>query len=464
MSNNDVKAVGVGRAVAARWAGRLLVSTALTALPSVVGGMLQPLATLQLPGVAQAQLRKERPAQKEQQDGGQSDTKRTQAMSQQVYEKLTAAQTLIEGKKYGEAISALNGVMSGKTKLSSYEMANVQNLLAFAYYSQENYAKALESYRKVIAQPDIPEAMATSTKFTIAQLYFVQEQWQQGINMLQEWVKTQQNPSADVYVLFGQGYYSLKQYDRALQNMERAISMFREQGKKPKEQWLQMLRYLYYEKGQPEKAVAVLEEMITLYPKREYWMQLSQMYGEAKQEKKQLAALDAVYVDGGLSRESELVTLAYLYLARDVPYKAAKVLEKGIKDKQIEPTAKNLELLGNAWRAAQELKASIPVIEQAAAKSDKGELYATLGSIYLDSDENQKAIAALKSALNKGGLRRSDNTYLALGMAHFNLKQYDAARTAFNQAAKDKRSVKYAQQWLEYIDKEIERQRSLQEG
>ncbi len=448
MSNIDMKSA------AGRWAGRALLGAALTLLPTLVGGLLQPLLSQPSLGAAHAQQQKRE----------EQETRRTQAMSQQVYEKLTEAQQLIEANKFNEAVSQLNGLLGGRSKLSPYEVANVQNLLAFAFYSQENYGKALEAYRQVLAQPDLPEAMATSTKYTIAQLHFVQEQWQQGINMLQEWVKTQQNPSADVYVLFGQGYYSLKQFDPALQNMERAVSMYRQQGKKPREQWLQLLRYLYYEKNQPAKAVTVLEELVTLYPKHEYWLQLSQMYGEAKQDKKQLAALDAVYVDGGLNRESELVTLAYLYLSRDVPYKAAKVLDKGIKDKKVEPTARNLELLGNAWRAAQELKASIPVMEQAAAKSDKGELYATLGNIYLDSEENQKAIDAVKAALSKGGLRRADNAYMVMGMAHFNLKQYDAARNAFNQAAKDKRSTTYARQWLQYVDSELERQKSLQSG
>ncbi len=37
-------------------------------------------------------------------------------------------------------------------------------------------------------------------------------------------------------------------------------------------------------------------------------------------------------------------------------------------------------------------------MEEAAERSDSGELYARLGNIYLDGDQNQKAI----SAINKG--------------------------------------------------------------
>ena len=49
-------------------------------------------------------------------------------------------------------------------------------------------------------------------------------------------------------------------------------------------------------------------------------------------------------------------------------------------------------------------------------------------------------------------------------MAYFNDKQYAKAREAFQAAGRDERSAKYASQWLQYMDSELERQKSLQEG
>ena len=63
----------------------------------------------------------------------------------------------------------------GKNELNSYELANVYNLYAFIYYSEEDYDGALRAYRNVIKQPDIPLALEINTRFTVAQLYFVQE-------------------------------------------------------------------------------------------------------------------------------------------------------------------------------------------------------------------------------------------------------------------------------------------------
>ena len=75
----------------------------------------------------------------------------------------------------------------GKRALNSYELANVYNLYAFLRYSVEDYRGALKYYKLVIQQPDIPLAMEINTQFTVAQLYFVQEDWPAGIDALLEW-------------------------------------------------------------------------------------------------------------------------------------------------------------------------------------------------------------------------------------------------------------------------------------
>jgi tetratricopeptide (TPR) repeat protein len=169
-------------------------------------------------------------------------------------------------------------------------------------------------------------------------------------------------------------------------------------------------------------------------------------------------------VQGMLEKGREQVNMAYLYLANELPYKAAKVMDRGINNKSIEASSKNLELLGNAWRAAQEVKKAIPEMARAAKLSDTGELWARLGNIYLDNDEYQKAADAVRAGLKKGKVKRSDSAQLVLGMAYFNLKKYDSARKAFNESKKDERSEKYAKQWINFMDKELERQRSLQDS
>ena len=400
-----------------------------------------------------------------QDDGAKKEreTRRTPALRNKVYEKLAEAQTAAEAKDYATAKAVLNEMIAGEGKraLNSYELANVYNLYAFLSYSEEDFDGALKYYEQVVAQPDIPLAMEINTKFTIAQLYFVQEKWQQGIDALKEWFALTDKPNANAYVLLSQGYYQTKQYDLALENVEIAIKMYEDEGKLPKEQWYNLARFLYFDRGDVDNALATLQILLKYYPKKQYWVQASHLYGEKKDDARQLAMMETAYEQGMLDKSTDLVTMAYLYLNAEVPYPAARVMEKGFADGIVEDKSKNYELTGNAWRQAQETKKSIPMMEKAAAKSEEGELYARLGNVYLDGDQNEKAVEAVRKGLAKGGVKRPDQARLVLGMAYFNLGDYEEARKAFRAAAKDDRSKRYAQQWLKYISSEQERQEQL---
>ncbi|WP_328592280.1 tetratricopeptide repeat protein [Parahaliea maris] len=394
------------------------------------------------------------------------ETRKTPALRNKVYEKLAEAQTAAEAQDFNTAAKVLDEMLAGRrdNELNSYELANVYNLYAFIHYSREDYDKALQAYENVIKQPDIPLAMEINTRYTVAQLYFVQEQWQKGITALKAWFEMTDTPNANAYVLLAQGYYQIKDYDQSLANVNKAIDMYRADGKIPKEQWLNLARFLYFDKNDVNNAVAVLEELLTHYPKKDYWVQLSHMYGEQKKESVQLAAMETAYVQDLLANGTEQVTMAYLYLNGEVPWKAAKVIDKGLKNESIDPTSKNYEILGNAFRQAQEVDKAIPAMEQAAAKSDDGELYARLGNIYLDGEQYDQAIDAINKGLQRGGVKRPDNARLVLGMAYFEKKQYAKAREAFQAAGRDKRSEKFASQWIKYMDSELDRQKKLADG
>mgnify|MGYP001465872296 FL=1 len=392
------------------------------------------------------------------------ETRRTPALRNKVYERLAEAQGLAEAKDYAGAAAILNDMIAedGKRALNSYELANVYNLFAFLSYATEDYAQSLRYYEQVIAQPDIPLAMEINTRFTIAQLYFVQEKWQQGIDALLVWFDLSEKPNAGAYVLLAQGYYQVKNFDLALKNVETAIDMHEAEGKLPKEQWYNLARFLYFDKEDFDSALDVLNTLIIYYPKKQYWVQASHLYGEKKEEQKQLALMEAAYEQGFLDRSSELVTMSYLYLNAEVPYFAASVIEKGFDDELVDDKSKNYELAGSAWAQAREVAKSIPMMEKAAAKSDEGELYVRLGNVYLDGDQFAKAADSVSKGLKKGGVKRPDQARLVLGMAYFNLGEYNKARKAFRDAGKDERSEKYAKQWISYVTSEEERQRELE--
>jgi tetratricopeptide (TPR) repeat protein len=303
--------------------------------------------------------------------------------------------------------------------------------------------------------------MEIGTRYSLAQLYFVIEDWPRAASMLEAWFKVAPNPAPDAWILLAQANYQLKQYDKALDNVEKGMALAKSRGQEPKEQWYLLMRVLYYEKGDIGRTTEILELLARRWPKKDYFVQLSGMYGEQKKEAAQLAVMETAYLAGWVHAERELLNLAYLYLGSETPWKAARVIEKGIDDERIEATAKNLELLGIALRQARENAKAIPYLERAATLAGDGEMWARLANIELDEDNNEKAVEAARKALNMGGGKRPDNTRVVLGMALYNLGRLQEARNAFTEAKRDERSEKIAAQWIRFLDTEIERAEQL---
>lgn len=432
-----------------------LFAAPLMLAPALSGVVLKDTALVGtiVTGVAQAQDEQQKPQHK---------TRKTPALRENVYKKLAEVQVFTDAGDWNGALKELNDLKGETSKWNGYEIAQLYNYYGFVYYSLERYNESLKAYERVVSNPDdIPEGLETATLYTMSQLYFIQEDYPKAIELLTRWMNLSPIVGADAYVLRGQAYYSLSDFNKALPDINWAVNDYEGKGKIPKENWFALQRAIYYEKGDNKKVIEILEKLVRHYPKASYWRQLSGMYGQVGREKDQLHSLEAVYLMKAVKNEKELLNLAYLFLGEEAPYKAAKILDQGIKDKNIEPTSKNLETLAVAWRLSQEIKKSLPEMEKAAAKADNGDLYARLAGIYLDNDMFDKAIDAGKVALKRGGVKRSDSLHIVMGMAYVSKKQYDSSISSFKEAAKDKRSKKFADQWMQFAESEKNREEQL---
>jgi tetratricopeptide (TPR) repeat protein len=389
-------------------------------------------------------------------------TKETVAMSQQVYEKLMEVQEHIENKDYAMAQRVIEDLRDRKN-LSDYERAQIWNVTAYSYYLQERYADAIDAYDQVLAQPDLPEALLQSTLKTKAQLMFTQDDYEGALGVIRELIAIIPEPSADVLMIEGQALFQLARYDEALVPIKSAIDMYREQGQKPKENWLLLLRVIYFEQKDYESMIEVVKELIAYYPKDTYVLTLAGVYSELGETKKQLALTEVLYEKGYLNTASHITNLANLYLLHGLPYKAAVLLEKEIGDQIVEANDRNLRLLSQAWYQAREDQKAIPPLERAAELSKDGELYVRLAQAHINLENWRDAADAVREALRLGGLKRDDQANIMLGMALFNQKRLEQARRAFEVALRDNRSRRAAQQWIAYVDSEIQRRDLLQQ-
>lgn len=388
------------------------------------------------------------------------ETKKTQAMSQQVYEALTEIQALVEAEDFTAAQGMITE-LQGRKKLSPYETAQIWNLSGYAAYLDEKYPEAIRAYEKVLQTPELPDALQQSTLKTLAQLQFTIEDYETALNTVQRLMAIVPEPSADIYMLEGQAYFQLGKYETAVGPIKKAVDMNKAQGNVPRENWLLLLRVCYWELKDFPNMLLVLEELIQAYPKDSYVLTLAGVYSELGDTKKQLALTEALYEKGYIDGKAHAVNLANLYLLHGVPYKAAKVLETNLEADNIQADVRNLRLLSQAWYSAREDRKAIPPLRQAAALSEDGELYIRLAQSYINLEEWSEAETAASRALQLGGLKRTDTANIMYGMALFNQKKFESARRIFQAAGNDKRSARASQQWIAYVDSEIRRRDTL---
>ena len=424
----------------------------LAALLLLAGPALLPVSN---EGIAVAQEKKE------DKDAPMSG-RQTQALSKNVYDLITQANEKVDVEDYKGALVLLDKIKA-MPKLSEYETAQLYSFYGFLYFNAERYKEAVNAYNTVLKQPNLPPALQQQTIRTLSQLAFVTEDYQAAIKYANQYIN-EVGPDPDMYVVIGTAYYQLEQYKNIISPVEKAIALANERGNQTKEQWLLLLRVAYWELDNYTKVKDILEELVIRWPKKEYWTQLSGVYFELKDEPRQLAAYEAAYDQNLLTSGAELLQMAQLFMQADVPYKGARVLEKGFEAKQIERTERNLRLLSQAWQLAQEDRKAIPPLKEAASISGDGELYARLAQSYLNLSEYKSCIDASNQGINKGGLKNTGNAYLILGMCQFELDSLSAAKGSFRKALNYKQAAKNASSWIAYVESEEQRLRQLAES
>ncbi|HOP22760.1 MAG: tetratricopeptide repeat protein [Gammaproteobacteria bacterium] len=381
-------------------------------------------------------------------------SKATGAIDAQTFEKLMKAQELTEAGNHDEALGVLDGIKN-RGKVEGYGKAQMWNFYAFIYASKEDYANAIKAYKEVIAIEETPDQLVLQAKYTIAQLYFQLEDYDSCIKYMNEWLKGVEKPTPTAHIMLAQAHYQKRNFDLALSNVDKAIELEKAAGRQVKENWLRLKSALYYDKGDYPNTAKTYEDLVKYYPKVDYLKQLAGMYGEMGKDMRRLTVFDSIYLNNSLKKENEILNLAYMFLGAEVPYKAAKIIEKGMNDGIIQKTQKNIETLGNAWAQANQHDKAIPVLEEAARLSESGKLFARLAGVYFDAGDYKKAAEAAKKAAEKGGLKNPGNNYLLMGMSYSNLKQHHNALQAFRQAKETKSILKDARAWEKHTLQEI---------
>lgn len=391
-------------------------------------------------------------------------SKKVPAMRNRVYAQLARAQKLADEGDKIEGFEVLAEVEERVDSLNSYERAMLYNFYGFMYYANDDIALAVDSFNKVIAETAIPDSLIISTLYSLAQLSMQQQHYKEALAYLTQWREINAKElTSSQEMLFAQVYYQDKDFVNSLNHSEMAIRLIEAKNKVPKENWLTLQRATYYELQQPQQVTKVMEKLIRLYDKPQYWLQLSSMYGEIGEEGKQMAVMEAAYQAGYITKASDILTLSQLYLFHGAPYKSAEVLESSIDQGSIFADEDNLSMLARAYLTAKEYDKATDVLVRVSDIAQSGEHDALLAQTYLNTEQWQAALDSSTLALARFAKHKESkdkqvkdiaNMHLIMGMANFNLKKFERSLASFAKASKFSSTKKTAVQWGKYVERE----------
>lgn len=390
-------------------------------------------------------------------------------------------------------VEILTDLRSDLVNLKSYDRSVMWNSWGYVYFTEGEYDKAMQAYNNVINEPEVTLPIRNAALFTLAQLNLVQENYKEGIALILQWMDEVETVTAQAWSLLGQAYFQQGDYRKSMSSMKTAISMSEEEGYKPKENWYVIvaacigeLKKEIGEKKSLLQQLDIYEILVNLYPKKLYFIQLGGTYGQLGRERDYMITLKAAHAKDLLDKESEYLALAQLLLLNQNPYWAAQVLVSGQKkittyqetvvdkvtgkETKIDKTGpvvkeneKNLKLLADSWRMAQEIDKAIPILAKAAALSKDGKAYVLLGNLYLSEDKLDLAVDSIKKGLKKGKITKLSQVHLTLGQAYFELQKFNDAKKEFRIAARDKdKQIKTtANNWIKYTENEEVRVKNL---
>ncbi|MEM1379204.1 MAG: hypothetical protein AAGH41_01125 [Pseudomonadota bacterium] len=373
--------------------------------------------------------------------------------------------------KLNEALATVNELL--QRQLNDYDRATTLEIRGNLLFQLDRQDEAIRDFVAVLNLDVLPSGRQRVIRRNVAQLYYVQEEYDQAIRFMQTFIaEAGSEAEASDYFILSASFVQKEDYRGARRPAETAIRLDQAAGERNK-QYYDLLNLIYNELGLEAERGRLLETMVEFFPSEEsYWVQLASAYSSANRRADALAALEVAYKAGLIEGEDKIITLAQFYYDQNNPFRGAKLLAAEMDAGNVSRDLDNLELLAQLWAAAREQDEAIAILTEAAPKRSDGRLYYQLGQSYLADENWRLAIQNLRAALNRGGLedREVANAYVLIGTALFQQDSdtkasRQAARAEFVRAARFSSARRTANSWIEYIDTietTLERQREVE--
>jgi len=376
--------------------------------------------------------------------------RRTYALKPASFRRLERVGEAMTAEKWDEALEVLKE-LEAKSADRPFDKAKAHEYFGYVYLSKGQYETAIKYFRMVIDESILPVRNEQSLIRNVAGLYLAIEPAQpdKAMEIIRRWFKTAVKPKAGDYVLLGQAAVLSKLYDQAICPMRIAINL----SDRPKKSWYDILVAAHYEREDFIGAATLAKERLLSFPENgKYWRQLSGLYNKNERYMDALVVLELMYKQKMFKKSSEYRNLASMYALKDMPFKAARVIEDGLKKGIVKSDEKSWKQAAGSWQVARESKKAIAAYAKAGDHSENGLNEMRIAVLYSEQEKWKNAVKYFKKALSKGGLKKSvGRVHMNMGIALFNSGKVQDALDELRKAQKFSTTKRNASQWINYV-------------
>jgi len=357
------------------------------------------------------------------------------ALRPEVGKPLQEAQTLIQGKKYKDALAKVNEAQ-GIGSLTPYESYIIERMKSAAATGAGDYAGAVKSYEAVLASPQLQASEKIPTLEAIAKLTYASKNYSKAVEAIQKY-QAAGGSNAQVTGLLPQAYYLAGSYAEAQKAISQQIQQTEKAGQAPSEDTLKLLASTALKQNDSGGYVTALEKLVQYHPTPNYWLDLISRTSNKPGFSDRLT-LDLYRLrlkTKTLDKPGDYMEATQLALQAGLPGEAEQFLKKGYEAKALgqgspQDIDRHKRLSDLVARKLTEDKATLIEGEKAAANQATGDGLVATGLNYVGYGDTDKGIALIQQGIQKGGLKRPEEAKLNLGYAQLQAgKTADAVKT-----------------------------------
>jgi len=361
-----------------------------------------------------------------------ADAPKGPQISRSIAKEIIAAQKALQANQFAEGLKSLTAA-EAISPLTAFDHKTIDELKAFAYIKTNDYKSAQHAYEDALTTGAANAEETSRYTRAVFSIAISTQQYAKAIDFGKKLVDSG-NANADIYMAVTQSYYLQKDCKDATVWVDKSIAFARVSHETPKENLYLFKLQCAFDNNDNAGTMAALEELVRLNGKTDYWNKLLRLERQDERDDKSLLMIYRVMFNtSSMTASSDYLEMAQLLGDAGLPGEAQAVVQKDLDMGLVAADGKDRanRLLNSVKTRADTDRKNLVQFEGEASRSATGDLDVKLGEVYFGFGDYQNAANAISRGLQKGQVKRPEDAYVYLGLAHNNLKNPAEARKAF---------------------------------